>query len=112
MKVCFFGSYVKAAYTPILKKILELQEVEVIECREEISGVSSFILGYFRLIFKHQKLDYDVMIIPWRGIITLPLAKVLCKKPIVYNSGISIYDTLVLDRKKIKPNQIHLLAQH
>jgi len=106
MKVCFFGSYVKDAYTPVLKKILELQGVEVIECHEKISGVSSFILGYFRLIFKHRKLDYDVMIIPWRGIIALPLAKILCKKPIVYNSAISVFDTLVLDRKTIKPNSL------
>jgi len=112
MKVCFFGSYVKDAYTPVLKKILELQGVEVIECHEKISGVSSFILGYFRLIFKHQKLDYDVMIIPWRGIIALPLAKVLCKKPIVYNSAISIYDTLVLDRKTIKPNSVKAKIIH
>jgi len=112
MKVCFFGSYVKDAYTPILKKILELQGIEVIECHEEISKVSSFIPAYFRLFLKHRKLKYDVMIIPWQGIITLPLAKLISKKPIVYYAAISVYDTLVIDRRIIKPNSIKAKFTH
>ena len=112
MKVCFFGSYVLDAYTPLLKKILKLQGIEVIECHEEISKVSSFIPAYFRLFLKHRKLKYDVMIIPWQGIITLPLAKLISKKPIVYYAAISVYDTLVIDRRIIKPNSIKAKFTH
>lgn len=112
MKVCFFGSYEQEAYNPLLKKILERQEIEVIECQEDITGISSLISAYFRLLFKHRKLNYDVMIIPWRGIITLPLAKLISKKPIIYHAFISIYDTLVINRKTIKPNSIKAKFVH
>ena len=112
MKVCFFGSYEQEAYNLVLKKILERQEIEVIECQEDITGIPSLISAYFRLLFKHRKLNYDVMIIPWRGIITLPLAKLISKKPIIYHAFISIYDTLVINRKTIKPNSIKAKFVH
>lgn len=112
MKVCFFGSYVLDGYTPVLKKILKLHGIEVIECHEEISKVSSVIPAYFRLFLKHRKLNYDVMIIPWRGIITMPLAKLIRKKPVAYYAYVSIYDTLVNDRRIIKPNSIKAKIIH
>jgi len=113
MKVCFFGSYVKDSYGipsgndgTLLKKILETQNVEVVECHESIENFSSLILAYFKLFFKHRKLDYDIMMIPWRGILCLPLAKIIHKKPIIYFPAFSIYDTLVNDRKIIKKNSL------
>ena len=112
VKVCFFGSYERVSYNPFLKKILEKQGVEVIECHEDISGIFSFFPAYFKLLLKHRNLDYDIMIIPWRGIITLPLGKAICKKPIVYHAFISIYDTLVLDRKIIQPKSIKAKFVH
>ena len=46
------------------------------------------------------------MIIPWRGIMSLPLAKIISKGPIIYFPFLSIHDVLVLERKKIKSNSI------
>jgi len=113
MKVCFFGSYVKNSYEipsgnggTLLKKILETQNVDVIECHEPLDNLFYFISSYFKLFFKHRKLDYDFIIIPWRGILTLPLAKLIHKKPIIYFPAFSVYDTLVNDRKKIKKNSL------
>jgi len=42
MKVCLFGSYVKDPMNELLKKKLELQNVKVVECNEEIHGIGSF----------------------------------------------------------------------
>ena len=106
MKVCFFGGYAKRDFNLLLKKILELQDLEIIECHEDVNGILSFLCAYPKLFFKHRKLNYDVMISPWRGITTLPLAKLITKKPIVHFAFISIYDTLVNDRKTIKRNSI------
>ena len=110
MKICFFGSYVKDSFGipsgnggTLLQKILEPQN-EVVECYEPIENFSSLIPAYFKLFFKHRKLDYDIMLIPWRGILSLPLAKMIHKKPIIYIPAFSIYDTLVNDRKKKKKN--------
>ena len=74
MKVCFFGSYVKDSYDipsgnggELLKKILHTQNVEVIECHQPVKKISSLLSSYIKLWIKHKKLDYDVMLIPWRG---------------------------------------------
>ena len=119
MKVCFFGSYVKDSYGipsgndgTLLKKILETQDVKVVECHESIENFSSLIPAYFKLFFKHRKLDYDIMMIPWRGILSLPLAKIIHKKPIIYFPAFSIYDTLVNDRKIIKKNSLKAKFVH
>jgi len=119
MKVCFFGSYVKDSYgIPsgnggiLLKKILQTQNVEIVECHEPMDSIYSFLSSYIKLWFKHKKIDYDVMLIPWRGILTLPLAKFIHKKPIIYFPAFSIFDTLVHDRKKIKENSLQSKFVH
>jgi len=119
MKVCLFGSYVKDSHGipsgnggELLKKILQTQNVEVIECREPIRNLRRAVSAYFKLIFKHRKLNYDVVIIPWRGLLTLPLAKLICKKPIIFFPAFSVYDTLVNDRKRIKKNSIQAKIIH
>jgi len=108
MKVCLFGSYTMARMNLVLKKKLEFQGIEIVECQEEIHDrMVSIIPAYVKLFFKHRKLDYDIMIIPkWRGALALPLAKIISKKPIVYFAYSSPYDVLVTDRKNFKPNSI------
>jgi len=119
LKVCFFGSYVRDSYGipsgnggTLIKKILEKQNIEVIECHETIDKKSSFISSYLKLLSKHRKLEYDIMLIPWRGILTFPLAKFIHRKPIIYFPAFSIYDTLVNDRKKIKKNSLKARIVH
>jgi len=91
----------------LLKKKLELQEIEIVECHEEIKNLTSFFRAYFKLPLKHRKLKYDLMIIPlWKALLTLPLAKIISRRPIVYYGYMPIYDTVVNDRKMKKPNSI------
>jgi len=119
MKICFFGSYVKDSWGipsgnggTLLKKILEKQNCQVVECYIPIKKFFSIIPSYFKLLRMHKNLDYDFMLIPWRGIITLPLAKLIHRKPIMYFPAFSIYDTMVNDRKKIKPNSLKAKFYH
>ena len=119
MRVCFFGSYVKDSFGipsgnggTLLKKILESQKVQVMECHQPIKNVTSFLSAYIKLFFQHRKIEYDVMMIPWRGVLTLPLAKLVHKKPIIYIPAFSIYDTLVNDRKKIAKNSLKAKFVH
>jgi len=107
MKVCFFGSYAPDPMNSLLKKKLEMQGIETVECNEEITNVFSFFRAYFKLPFKNRKIKYDIMIIPlWRALITLPLAKIISRKPILYFGYMPIYDTIVNDRKIAKPNSV------
>lgn len=104
-KVCFFGSYSDSDFNNLLLKMLK-DNFQITECKEEIHSFSSFIVAYLKLFFRHFKLDYDIMIIPWRGIITLPLARLLSRKPIIYFPFLSIYQTLVDDRKLYKQKSL------
>lgn len=90
----------------MIKKRLELQGIKVIECKYEIqNSILSLIPAYMKLMWKHRKLDYDIIIIPrWRGALALPLAKILSRKPIVYCVFASPYDIFISDRKMFKPN--------
>lgn len=108
MKVCFFGTYVPGLMISILKKRLELQNIEVLECSNDIrKNFFSITSAYFKLFLKHKKMDYDVIIIPlWRGAIALPLAKIISKKPILWYANASAFDGLIIDRKTFKSNSI------
>jgi len=53
MKICFFGSYVKNSFGipsgnsgTLLKKNLETQNVEIIECHEPLEKISSFFFPF------------------------------------------------------------------
>jgi len=113
LRVCLFGSYVidsngipSGNGGALIKKMLEMQGVHIVECHREIKNVFSFLSAYVVLAIKHSRLQYDIMIIPWRGILTLPLAKVICRKPMVHFPAFSIYDTLVNDRKKVSKKSL------
>jgi len=119
MKVCLFGSYIKNSHGipsgntgELIKIILKSQGVEVVECYEPILKFYQFFTAYVKLIFKHKNLEYDFIILPWRSIITLPLIKLIHRKPIIYFPAFSIYDTLVNDRKNLKKNSLRAKIIH
>lgn len=101
MKVCYFGTY-NSEYSRnrILINGLRENRVEVLECRSAKKG----IFKYFDLIKKHRiiKNNYDVMIVGFPGQQAMILAKFLTRKPIVFDVFVSIYDSMVFDRKLVK----------
>lgn len=100
MIVCYFGIY-DSGYSrnKILISGLKLNGVEVIECRTDKKG----IIKYFELIIRHWKIrkNYDVMVVGYPGFQPAILAKFLTRKPIVFDAYLSLYDSVVLDRKKL-----------
>ena len=108
MKVCLFGTYIPGLMISILKKRLELYDIEVVECSEDVrKNFFSIFSAYVKLTRKHWNLDYDIMIVPlWRGAIAMPLAKIISRKPILWFANASVYDQLINDRKTFKPNSI------
>ncbi len=107
MKVCLFGTYETNQMNLLLKKKLELQMIDYVECQENGSNIRSIVGSYSKLWKKHRNLSYDIMILPlWRSLFSLPLAKLISKGPIVYYGYMPIYDTLVNDRKWLNPRSI------
>jgi len=86
--------------------------VEILEIHEEVKSNIQLIAAYPKLLLKHIGKDYDVMIIPRRGIMTLPLANIIKKGPIIHFQYVPIYDSFVNDREKFKKNSIRAKLVH
>jgi len=101
MTICFFGIY-KADYNrnKILMAGLKANGLEILECNSQLKGLAK----YFDLIKKHRALKnkYDVMIVGFPGYQAMVLAKLICRRPIIFDAFFSIYDSLVNDRQSIR----------
>lgn len=105
MTICYFGIY-NPGYSrnKILISGLRQNDVEVIECRTDKRG----ILKYFDLIRKHWSIrkGYDLMVVGYPGFQSVILARLLTSKPIIFDAFLSMYDSMVLDRKQVSANSL------
>lgn len=74
----------------------------MIECN---SRSFNRLLDYTKLLKKHQTLRYDVIILGARGVYygqpLVPFIKRMTKKPVVFDAMLTLYETLVVDRKYV-----------
>ena len=101
LTVCYFGTYA-AEYSrnSILISGLKKNGVDVMECCTDLRG----FLKYIYLIKKHRRMKkkYDVMIVGFQGVQAVILAKFLTRKTIIFDAFVSLYDSMVMDRKNVK----------
>ncbi|MFH1769711.1 MAG: glycosyltransferase [Parcubacteria group bacterium] len=96
--VLYFGMYdPKYARNSVLIKGLRENDVNVIECQDSSPGLKKFV----RLFKKHRKLkgQYDIMVVGFLGHIIVPFAKLITRKPVVFDAFVSLYDSNIFDRK-------------
>lgn len=103
MKICYFGIYQKD-YCRAKNTITGLRKsgVEVIEVQDRTPGLRKF----WNLYQQHKKVrnNYDIMIVGFPGQIIMPFAKLISRKPIVFDAFASMYDGNVFDRKNCNPH--------
>lgn len=127
MTVLYFGTYSKGEGYPrnnVIIEGLKKSGVEVIECHgslwkgpeEKMAGVKMgidllrflpyFLSTYLLLIRNFFKIhNYDLIIVGYSGHFDIFLAKLLTifkRKPLVFDAFLSLYDTVVLDRKIVR----------
>jgi len=106
IRICFFfGTHHKTRHD-VFKKMFQLQNFETSECIESVKGFRSLPIVYVKLFFRSFQLKYDLMFIPWWGIFTFPLARIITSKPIIYLASLSYYSAIVNERKKSKPDSL------
>lgn len=101
LTVCYFGTYApEYNRNKVLISGLRENGVDVIECHTN----SKSFFKYVDLVKKHWKVKkrYDVMIVGFQGLQAIILAKFLTRKTIIFDSFLSIYDSMVMDRKSVK----------
>jgi len=106
MTICFFGDYdPNYARNRVLIHGLKENGVEVLECH-----VASDNPRKFRDLIKKHKLmynKYDLMIVGYSSAFSrslVPLAKLISRKPVVWDAFFSVYDAWVFDKKVVRPH--------
>lgn len=108
MRVLYFGTYnPNYSRNRVLIKGLRLNNIEVTECRTDSGGIKKFI----DLYRKHKKLrgEYDAMVIGFLGQQIVPFARLISRKPIIFDAFVSLYDSNVFDRKTVRNSSIGAL---
>ena len=119
MRVLYFGTY-ERDYPRNAEVIACLRHagVEVTEWHSPVwekqrhkyaAGVGSALrLARAELrLFRRRKVDFDVMIVGYPGHFDMPLARRIAgKRPLVFNPAVSLYDALVLDRRRWKTTSV------
>jgi len=105
MVICYFGIYNKDyARNRVIIAGLRSNGIEIIEC----SSKKPSLLKYFDLIGQYFKKGekIDLMVVGFPGQVVMILAKLICRKKIVFDAFVSLYDTYVFDRKTTKPKSL------
>lgn len=106
MNVCYLPTY-EPGYSrvKILKEGLEKNGVKIIDCSSSINiKKENSFLRYLHVIGKYlkNKKQCDVVLIGFWGHPLVPLVRLLTKKTIILDAFMSLYNTLVEDKKKVK----------
>ena len=99
IKICYFGVYdPDRTRNKVYISGLRQNGAEIIECSDKSRG----LIKYYKLFIKHWKIrnKYDVMIVGYAGHPIVPLAKLISKKPVVFNAMISLSEVNIVSRGK------------
>lgn len=120
IRIVYFGTYdTEYSRNRILIRGFEQNNVEVLQCHFglwKLVDRSSFSLrnlvklvvfglyGYLKLWRKYRKLgEHDLVVVGYPGFIDMLFARLIIRnKPIVFDAFLSLYDSMVIDRKKVE----------
>ncbi|HPJ16813.1 MAG TPA: glycosyltransferase [Candidatus Woesebacteria bacterium] len=103
-KIGYFSTY-KPNYTRT-ETLLELFNRNQVQVDKIIPGGG--LIRYFKALFQlfQQRNNFDVLVVAFRGHEILPFVRLIFRKKIIYDSFISIYDTLCFDRCIFRPSSL------
>lgn len=108
MKICYFGTFERTSLrSRIIQSGLEQNGARVIQCWVPYTWSLRVYAGLLIRWLFHTEKDIDGILVGEGGYVLLPLAKligVLWGKPVVLDGFCSVYQTLVFDRKLVKPD--------
>src|SRR3989344_5855748 len=103
--VLYFGTYdPEYSRNRVLIDGLRKNGADVIECRDDSTGFKKFLKLFLK--FRRIKNNFDVVVIGFFSPLIVPLAKLITRKPIIFDPLVMLYDSNVLDRKAVKPKSL------
>ncbi|MDB5194418.1 MAG: hypothetical protein JWN50_432 [Parcubacteria group bacterium] len=107
-KICYFGIYdSRYARNKNIIKAFRQNGIDVVEVIDTTKGP----VKYWKLLKRYLALpkDFDCMIVGFPGQIMVPFAKLLTRKPVIFDLHVSYYDSIILERKKYPKISIQAL---
>jgi len=105
ISVLYFGTYdPEYSRNCVLMNGLKMSGVDVIECRDDSPGLKKFWRLFLK--FRRIKKDFDCIIIGFFSPLIVPLAKLISRKPVIFDPLTLLYDSNVLDRKVVRPKSL------
>ncbi|MEK7519650.1 MAG: glycosyltransferase [Patescibacteria group bacterium] len=108
MTVCYFGFY-DPHYNRnrVFLEGLAHHGISVVECVSRHRGIGKF----FDLIRQHRvaKGKYDALIVGFPGYQAVIVARLLTRKPIIFDAFSPLYDSMVHDRKLARPMSVRAI---
>lgn len=79
--------------------------VKIVECRDWSPGLRKF----FALYHKHKKLKgkYDIIFVGYSGHLLVPFARLISRKPVIFNALASLYEGMVVSRNRRGPLDLY-----
>ncbi len=98
--VCYFGNFDENyARNRVIIKGLKENNISVVLCNDKSKGFKK----YWKLFKKHKKIanKYDILIVGFAGRTRsmVPFAKLIIRKPIIWDAFYSLYDSWIFDRQ-------------
>ncbi len=97
IRICYFGIYdSEFCRNKVYRNGLIENGTIVLECSDRSGG----LMKYLTLFLKHWRIrnNYDVMIVGYPGYIIVPFARLITRKPIIFDALCSFYETQVISR--------------
>jgi glycosyltransferase involved in cell wall biosynthesis len=97
LRICYFGVYDPLfSRNKTYQQALRAQGITVVECHDRSRGLKKF----WRLAKQHWRLrhSYDAMIVGYTSYIAVPFARLISRKPIIFDALCTFYETQIISR--------------
>jgi len=105
IKICYWpGRESNYSRNRVLLKAMYATSLNVLDCSAAPKDLFRYFKSFLKFLRSYQKCD--IVLIGFLGHFLVPIARIFTRKPIIFDSFVSIYMTMCLDRKKFNPNGI------
>lgn len=111
IRVCYLnivsGDFSRSSRSGVHMEALALHGVEVVPCTDNSPGMRKF----WEIFKKHRALaeEYDVIVVGYPAYILVPFARLISRKPIIFDAGWSLYEGTVVARGLYKRQPLQRL---
>lgn len=105
LKVCFYpGREAGYVRTRTIVECLRRMGVDLVDCSHPKRGPLRYLFSTWKFLFNYRKCD--LILVGFCGNHLVYLVRLLTKQPLILDAFLSVYETLVYERRRLRPGSI------